>query len=488
MEMSYQHDIFISYPSTLNKVPYEGWVTTFEKKLRLGLEDHLPKGCKPDIYLDERKVEANSTHGEMLDRARRSRIFLAIVSPIYQEREWAPQELAAFAKDLNDLGRLFVIASKPLPEDEIRLEALKGRPIKRFYEDTSDKRKALPFHPSSSEFERSVFHLSGAMADKLNDMLGKAEKAAVTTPSEKTQRTILLAQVTDDLEQSLKKVTSEIRQYCLGHGVELLSAEDYPLGGDAFKQAFKADLVRADLVVQLLGETLGKRPRDLPEGYVVAQARAAAETDGVKLMQWRRSNLELSEIDDPVLRDLMQNETVMASTLVDFCSTIIEWMKLPPEKTQLVAPSEAPCGTQVFINAERVDLPAALACKEAVSDLCASVWVPPQGDPSKASIQEEFNDLLAQSDSLLFINGNVETVWVAKQMRQAIKARASSAPAVRQAGIGLGAVCNGPPPGKPDLHGAVRGIEILECYTPDGNDWDFQPIREYVRKLTDTTP
>jgi hypothetical protein len=477
--MNYLHDIFISYPSTLNKTPYADWVMKFEAKLRHAFEELSRKRPEPDIYLDRWKVEANSSHAEMLDRARGSRIFLAIVSPNYQERVWAPRELEAFAGDLQDLGRLFVIASKPLPEKEVRLEGLKGRPIKPFHEHNVDKRKALPFHPESLEFERGIYELAVVMAEKLDKMLvGDEHASAATQALEGKRRTILLAHVTDDLERAHRQVADELTQQCLEHDVVLLSGADYPLGGEAFKQAFAEDLARADLVVQLLGDTLGKRPRDLPEGYVLTQARVAASRPGVKLMQWRRSNIDPQLIDDPELRELLQGETVTASTLSAFREALIEWVRTPPPKP--AAESDAPCGAQVFINAEKADLPAALACREAVSDLCASVWVPPQGDPEKASIQEEFNSLLADCDSLLFLNGDVEPVWVSKQMRQAVKTRASNRLSLR------GAVCNGPPAGKPQIHGIVRGIEMLECSTPDGSGWSFEPVREFVKKLTDT--
>lgn len=474
--MNFLHDIFISYPSTLNRTPYAGWVTKFEARLRHAFEDLSKLRPAPDIYLDQWKVEANSSHAEMLERARKSRIFLSIVSPNYQERIWAPRELEAFAAELRDWGRLFVIASKPLPENEIRLEGLKGRPIKAFYDCPSgEKLRAMPFHPDSREFEDGIYSLAAAMATKLDAMVADTESAvSATAPAIKKERTILLAQVTDDLDNELRAVAAELEQHCLEHDVTILSGSDYPLGGDAFQQAFADDLARADLVVQLLSDTLGKRPRDLPEGYVVAQAKAAAQQRGVALMQWRRSNLDPQRIEDTALRTLLQGEAVMASTLSAFKDVLIEWIRKPAEE----AAPDAPNGVQVFINAEKTDWEAALACREAVSDLCAAVWFPPEGSPDKASVQDEYNSLFAECDSLLFLNGDVEAMWVSKQMRQAIKTRASNRLSVQ------GAICNGPPAGKPAIHGVARGIEMLECRTDDGADWRFEPIRDYVKKHT----
>lgn len=472
--MNYQHDIFISYPSTLNKTPYAFWVTTFEQKLRDALEDLLPNLPNPKIYLDEWEIKANSVHAEMLERARSSRVFLAIVSPSYQDRAWAPLELEAFASDLLDPHRLFVIASKPLPENEIRLDALKGRPIKRFYVNAADKRRALPFDPTGTEFQKAVYDLAVAMAEKLDQMLAAGDEKSHAIPKTR-RRTILLAQVTDDLDAALRQVADELQQQCLEHDVMLLPGTDYPLGGDAFRKAFAEDLSRADLVVQLLGKTLGKRPRDLPEGFVLAQAQAAQDHPGATLIQWRRAGVDVAQYDDPELRDLLQGETVMASTLSAFRDALIAWIRTPPkDDTQDV--SDVLCGTQIFINAEKADLPAALLCRDAVRDLCPSAWVPPQGDPEKASIQQELSSLITDSDSLLFINGQADSAWVANQMRLAWKSRASKRRTI------AGAVCNGPPIGKPELHGYVKGIVPIECTAPDGVSWDFEPVLAYLKK------
>jgi hypothetical protein len=468
--MDFLHDIFISYPSNLNRTPYENWVTKFEEKLRLALEDLSENRSAPNIYLDKWKVEANSNHDEMLERARRSKIFLAIVSPNYQERVWAPRELSSFAEKLNDWGRLFVIASKPLPEDEIRLDGLKGRPIKTFFHcQSGDARKAMPFHPDSREFADGVYSLASAMAAKLDGM--KTAIALNSSPAKAKSKTILLAHATDDLEKEFRNVADQLAQLASEDGVTVLSGADYPLGGKEFLQAFSTDLARADLVVQLLSDTLGKRPRDLPDGYVLTQARLAMTQPGVKLMQWRRSNIDVDAIADPALHALLQGEAVTASTLPAFKEMLIEWVRAPAH----VEPS-TDTGMQVFINAERADWSAAMECRQAVADLCAAVWFPPEGNPDKESIQKEFNELLIECDSLLFLNGDAETVWVSQQLRQAIKTRAANGLKLR------GAVCNGPPPGKADIHGMIRGIELLDCRTSEGSGWKFEPVRDFVIK------
>jgi hypothetical protein len=253
----------------------------------------------------------------------------------------------------------------------------------------------------------------------------------------------------------------------------LLSGADYPLGGDAFKTAFEADLDQTDLVVQLLSDTLGKRPRDLPQGYVLYQAGQAAARPGVKLVQWRRSNIDAQAVEDENLRLLLQGEAVTASTLESFKDQLIEWMRSPPRK---VKKNPSPGGAQIFINAEKADWDAALECEQALRDLCAAVWLRPEGNPETQSIQKELESLVEDCDSLLFLNGSVESVWVSRQVRQAVKTRAKSNLPMH------GALCDGPPVPKPGFHGTVPGIEPINCKTSDGQAWQFDDLRDFVRR------
>ncbi|HEY1631411.1 MAG TPA: hypothetical protein VGF56_08845 [Rhizomicrobium sp.] len=485
--MDFLHDIFISYPSTLNKTPYAGWIFDFENGLKNAFEDHAKEFSQPDIYLDYYKVEANSIHDDMLEKARRSRLFLAIISPDYQERAWAPKELAAFAAECKDRNRLFVIATKPLPENEIRLDSLKGRPIKAFYtKSPSAMGQPTPFHPSSREFQDGVYALAYAMAAKLMQMRGNAKSDSPrpeaptslrnTSPASASARTILIAQVTDDLEKDARSVISELQQECNDGTLNIIDANAYPSGGDSFREAFEADLKQAQLVVQLLSGFPGKHPRNLTEGYVAYQANRAAQCPGVRLMQWRRSNIDVKAVEDDAHRELLQAETVTASTLSTFKDDLVKWIKSPKETDTPDSQDASLTGLQVFINAEAVDLSAAQQCRDAVADMCASVWLPPQGNPASESIQKELERLLQDCDSLLFFNGGAGSAWVSSQLRQAVKVRVSRRLAMR------GAVCEGPPLEKEELHGIVNGVERVICSTPDGSRWQFEAVRNFLRK------
>ncbi len=489
--MDHLYDIFISYPAPLNRSPYPGWVARFRDALREALHGDLRRtaGLTRDlnIYFDQAAVEANSAEEDMLEAARHSRLFLAIVSPDYQTREWAPRELDAFPAQAVAERRLFIIATKPLPKNEVTLAALKSPFFKPFFARSPlAQDHPLPFHPDSQQFQDAVYGVALSMAKKLGELngvtapsvMGRAPPPVARESARAGGRTILLAHVSDDLDRDgkseFRSVASELVQYCSRFDVRLLSGADYPLGGEAFKEAFEKDLLQADLVVQLLGETLGKRPRDLPEGYVLHQARRATAQTGVKLMQWRRSDIEVDAIEDRELRALLQGEAVTAATLASFKNDLVAWIETPPKP-----PKGESLGStiDIFIDANDIDFDAATRCKEALEPFFSVIMTRPEGDPEKASIREYLESLIVDSNLIVFLNGAAEEAWVGKQMLAAQKVLRG------KYGRGLaGARCDGPPPGKRAFHGTIRGVAPVDCRTDDGLDWQFEALSRHLRK------
>jgi hypothetical protein len=85
---------------------------------------------------------------------------------------------------------------------------------------------------------------------------------------QRSGKTVLLAQVTEDLELEGEELRSYLEQY----EFNVLPIETYPQGAETFSQAFTADAARADLIVQLLGQSEGRIPKDLSVSYPRFQA------------------------------------------------------------------------------------------------------------------------------------------------------------------------------------------------------------------------
>src|SRR5262249_22134197 len=157
-------------------------------------------------------------------------------------------------------------------------------------------------------------------------------------------KTVLLAQTTDDLYDESERVRSYLEQF----GVAVLPESDYPQGGVDFAAAFEADLGRTDLVVQLLGTFVSRKPPDLPLTYAQFQYDVAKRR-GLKILQWRRPDLELATVthrDKP----LLEGPEVLAVGLEEFKAEVLRLC------TETKKPEPAPGGDlHVFINADRSD-------------------------------------------------------------------------------------------------------------------------------------
>ena len=142
----------------------------------------------------------------------------------------------------------------------------------------------------------------------------------------------MIAQGTEDLEADREQLVSYLDQ-C---GIPNLPTDFYPQGSADFKAAVEQDLARSDLFVQLLGRTSGRRPRDMPEGYLVAQYQLA-EAAGRKILQWRSPDLVPDDVADEAHRAFLFGEKVAAIGFESFKAQIRKLAtELPPKAEPVV--------------------------------------------------------------------------------------------------------------------------------------------------------
>jgi hypothetical protein len=436
-------------------------------------------GWSPNIYFDERTIEPNHSLDDLLEDVRSSRLFLAVSSSAYNNRPWPRKELETFLSTTGDLSRLFTIAIEPLSEEQV-LPPLRERHRSIFHDLVKEgsSRIPAPFEPDGKIFFEKLWDLAVSISARLNAMR-KAEGLAPVRTGSGTEadgrdaapaRTVLLAQVTEDLDNDLAALRRALEQH---KSLRILPEMNYPQGGDAFRSAFRADLAEADGVIQLLSAIPGRAPRDLPEGYVRCQTEEA-ERAGVKILQWRRSDLQLADVGDPAYRALLQRPTVMASTLPAFIKDAIEQLTAPEPAAPPGADGQSQC--MIFVNADRGDLGPAMQCGDALAGEC-DVILPPEEDEEKgASVQEELNGYLAECDAMLFVQGKSGPKWVRNQLTQALKIRGLNKRRI------IGAVLHGPPNGKRPINMRIRGVEELDCTSDDGAGWKFDGVHDVVVK------
>jgi hypothetical protein len=355
----------------------------------------------------------------MLTAARRSAVFLAIASRSYASREWTRQELAAFVRTPQDTSRLFAVECLPLGVGEVYPVPLQEHHRMAFWRALSPNSStpivlSLTLDPAA--FQQRIHDLAEQIRNQLltlkrttpspglNSSLRTSLVSEDNLPRQTNYRRVLLAQVTDDLEDE----RDQLRRYLEQFGASILPTGTYPQGGDAFKAAFDADLSQATLFVQLLSRQAGRAPPDLDEGYTRFQYQAAAAR-GMEIVQWRRPDLDVDNVTNSQHRELLTAETVIATGLETFKAEVLR-RATPSPQQKLVRSS------LVFIDADKDDTVIAKALQLEFSRHNFPAVVPTL-DGAAEDVRADLEENIVECDALVLVYGQTTPVWVRGQLR-----------------------------------------------------------------------
>ena len=475
------YDVFVSYARADEAADASGkWTTQFVDylsgalKLRLGGSDELR------IFFDSASLSSNQQLEEMLTAVRRSAVFLAIASRSYASRDWTRQELAAFIRKPEDTSRLFAAECLPLDAGETYPPPLQEHHRMTFWRALSPSSStAIPLSLGldPAVFQQRIHDLAEQMRNQLlvlrrasslgapTASLGAAQRGGPHVRPVTYYRRVLLAQVTEDLEDE----RDQLRRYLEQFGVAVMPTGTYPQGGDAFKAAFEADLSKAGLFVQLLSKQAGRAPPDLAEGYTRFQWSTAAQQkieQKIEIVQWRRPELDPASVSNAQHRELLEAETVVAAGLEAFKAEVLRRAAPAPGKG-LSPPS------LVFIDADRDDTEIARALQLEFSRHNFPVVVPTLDGPAE-QVRADLEENIIECDALVLVYGQTTPVWVRGQQRLYNKLRAKRASPPR-----IIALYCGPPPAKPDLGFILPEMREIDCRTA----MTLEPVRALIEEL-----
>ena len=467
---TYQHDVFVSYAHFDNEEDSQEvrWVSRFQADLKNALRQRL--GAHPEFFFDTRDFHAHQHVDYLIENVRESAVFLAIFSPSYTARDFTRRELETFCERIPGADRIVTVELLPVEDDHQHHPMLRGRKRTRFWwKDTAEQDIPLRLTPkfNAEMYNERVQVLAHQIKKLLTQMReGPGQRktaaaavapmpAAASAPRVSASppqadgvppKAVLLAQTTDDLYDESERVRSYLEQF----GVTVLPENDYPQGGADFAAAFEADLARTDLVVQLLGRFVSRKPPDLPLTYAQFQYDAAKQR-ARKILQWRRPDLDLATVthrDKP----LLQGPDVLAVGLEEFKAEVLR-LCTETKKAEPVTTGDL----HVFINADRSDKELADALLKVFEQTKGCTAARPLFEGSAKEIVEDLEANLEYCSALLLLYGNAPPAWVRAQLLRYGKIEKR-----RDEPLRLKSVVVGPPGPKADIAWS-GGFERIDC-------------------------
>src|SRR5216683_4905889 len=247
----FSRDVFISYPMEALR-----WTKQFDKDLREELAQAL-SGKGLDTYFAGREFHLGQPSDEMLNEARKSALFLVILTPACfaeDESRFVAQEVKAFRESGSIANRFFPILLKPVSGRELsRLIPLENplafwNKLEFYYEEdgvplTLQPHSEPPGEPSGAynrKVEKVAWHLKNRLEEIARDRTDIANKKGPFAGI-----TVVLAP--KGLDPNIENEWHEIRKLLLNDGTTVLPDESS--AGD--QAEFEAAVRSAKVFVQV---------------------------------------------------------------------------------------------------------------------------------------------------------------------------------------------------------------------------------------------
>ncbi len=487
---NYKHDIFISY-AHIDNIPLnkgeQGWVSIFAEHLRTQLMKRLGKK-DVSLWMDENDLPGNGQlTPHIMGILPQAATFLMIVSRGYLNSEWCMNEWKEFLRlakertdnDLADSGLpIFLIELDKVEMSELPDEF--GDLIRtRFWtEQKGGTPRTLGLtDPKEAEYYERLISLSNDLFEELK-RLEKTTRASLsastsldaTDSDALTERTVFLAEVTDDLYSRREDVRNSLKQA----GFKVLP-ENLWVYDDltAFNEAIEKALAQSSIFVQLLSDVVGKRPFRQSFGYPRLQYDRAVPAKK-RILQWRDPNLVVSDHVDEDQRRLLEGIHVRAESIEEFKSDVKAELKPRPRTSTPVRTM----GKLIYVMADNTDRKRA---DEIFNNPCwdkntiGHAMLPDKGDPTE--LRKIFEEYLLNCDGALIIYCGAEATSIYYQVIQCRKILL-----LREPPIPLIGIYDGPPPPnaaeKTRIYIEFPPFHLLNCRA------DSNALKEFLRELT----
>lgn len=354
--MTEGYDVFISYAHADNEIPLNasidtGWIGVLATNLNTG-----PNVLKKRIFIDYQLKPGDEFSDTLIDKVTNSKLLVLFLSQNYAKSDWCGKELTHFIQAHSTNPEkpvdVFVVELFPyeqligLPENirNIRKHNIHAKfwvqpvdgsvPILAGYPTPNDNDDKVRIHywNSLNALRMAIDARLTQNADHCKENLTETTVKTITVESDRretiTPCTILLADVTDDLESKRNeiKLALEAEKFLV-----LPDGDCVGLSIDEFNSAFPRDLERSELFVQLLSPIVGRKAKGYPAPLPQLQFQLACEASK-PILQWCEQIPAASQIIDPEHAKLFNTEFLRVTNLNNFKTEIIE--RLQAEKVK----------------------------------------------------------------------------------------------------------------------------------------------------------
>ncbi len=454
----FDYDVFISYAHVDDRPSVgaqSGWVTNLARELETVLAQKLGREEDFRLWMDDELSRHAPITPEILKALERTATLLVILSPAYLASDWCRRERSRFlerVRSRSDSGTPVFIVERDRVEEGERPPELEEFIGYKFWEEETKGRAprilGLPRpNPDQPEYYNRVIDLGHDLVAGLKELKRAAQGPREDAGDGEPRQAVFLADVTDDLE-SIRDAT---RRYLDQAGIQVIPETLYPRDPVAFLSAMDRDLSRSKLFVQLLSGLTGKRPPELPQGYVRLQRDRARELR-TPILQWRSRELDLAGVEDPDQLALLQDETVLAVGIEEFKREVAERaLRKDSLRTQQKRDTAL-----VFVESEADDRPLAESVCHVLGERGLGYALPlRKGDA--AAIRKDLEENLLDCDALIIIYGSISVGWVREQLRFLRKILLR-----REQPLGALAVYQGPPEPKDPLDFNLPALRTLD--------------------------
>ena len=347
-------DVFVSYAHADNGVPVgasvpHGWVTALASNLNEG-----PNVFKKHFFIDHQLSPGDNFSTDLVSKVERCSLLVLLLSQNYIDSEWCGRELEHFVRshsaDVAAPRDVFVVELFPyerFTNVPPAIQLLRKRLIqaKFWFQPREAAAPSLAGYPSALEsgpegqahYWSVLNGLRVALDTRLRELRAQraaandampaappsAASPAVPSPSRPVLGTVLLADTTDDLEAQRTAVRLALEP----EGIVVLPEGDYVgLTPPEFEAAIAGDLARADLFVQLLSPTPGRKQRGFDAPLPQLQYRRASAAK-LPMLQWCEHQPAADEIADAAHAGLFKTEFLRATHRSDFETGVIQRLR-----------------------------------------------------------------------------------------------------------------------------------------------------------------